>query len=438
MSAPTNPRWVAVQCLVAVAGGQSLSSALPAASAALSGSDLGLAQELSYGCLRHYYSLRWALRRLLKSGLKARDGDIEALLLIGLYQLRHTRIPDHAAIHASVELTRALGKGWAKGLVNGVLRNAQRQGAALYEDADDTAGEEARHDHPRWLLSALRAAWPGHWPAIVAANNARAPMTLRVNRRLTSAAAYRAQLADAGLASTLCVDSPDGVQLDTPCGVERLPDFASGAVSVQDESAQLAAALLGAQPGERVLDACCAPGGKTAHLLELEPSLQLTAVDASAERLTRVAETLRRLNLNAQLVAGDATAPRDWWDGTCFGRILVDAPCSATGVIRRHPDIKLLRRAEDIPDLARTQVALLAALWPLLKPGGTLLYTTCSVLPAENQHVVEAFVARTPDARPQPLETGWGLPCSLGIQRLPVAGGGDGFYYARLTKAERV
>jgi 16S rRNA (cytosine967-C5)-methyltransferase len=301
-----------------------------------------------------------------------------------------------------------------------------------------------RTSHPRWLQKALKAFWPEQWEAICAANNAHPPMILRVNRRHHTRDAYLQKLQTVGIEAQACAFSQDGILLTEPCDVRTLPGFAEGWISVQDEAAQLAADLLELSPGQRVLDACCAPGGKTCHLLEVQPQLAgVVAVDLEAKRLVRVKENLDRLGLSAELIAADARDTAQWWDGKPFQRILLDAPCSATGVIRRHPDIKLTRQADDIPALATLQGELLDALWPTLEVGGILLYATCSTLPTENTEVVAAFLARTSGARELDIagqlgQQPPGLRQPHGRQLLAQEGGHDGFYYAKLIKIAAV
>ncbi|MDZ7803291.1 16S rRNA (cytosine(967)-C(5))-methyltransferase RsmB [Thiohalophilus sp.] len=430
-----NARLASLQVLQQIVQqGQNLDNALESVIPQLEQArDQGLLQHLCYGVMRWYPQLEFLLARLLHKPLKKKDTDLRLLLLLGLYQLRFTRIPAHAAVDETVALTQRLNKPWARGMVNAVLRNYTRRQADLEQRLEQDP--PARSAHPPWLLTALQQAWPDHWPAIVEANNTQAPMSLRVNGRHGSRDAYIKRLLDAGLEARPAAHTESGVILAEPCPVEQLPDFATGDVSVQDGAAQLAATLLDAQPDERVLDACAAPGGKSAHLLERQPELQeLIALDLDAARLQRVQENLTRLQLTATLIAGDAAQPDSWWDGQPFDRILLDAPCSASGVIRRHPDIKLHRRQSDIAALATTQHAMLLALWPLLKPGGTLLYATCSVLPEENRQQVERFLAAENSARHVPLATGWGHPLSTGQQILPGEDEMDGFYYARLVK----
>jgi 16S rRNA (cytosine967-C5)-methyltransferase len=429
-----NPRIAAARALAAVLSGKaSLGSSLPALLEKVTPRDRGLAQELAFGAARWQPRLSALAQRLLQKPFKAAERDLEALLLVGLYQLFHTRIPPHAAIGETVAGADALKKPWAKGLLNAVLRRAQREGAALLDEL--SRDPVVRLAHPRWLQKELKLRWPQQWEEVCAANNAHPPMMLRINRRQVTRDDYLARLQAAGLEGEPCRFSEDGIRLTQPCDVAKLPGFGQGLVSVQDEAAQLAARLLELAPGQRVLDACCAPGGKTCHLLEREPALgEVVAIALEASRLTRVRENLARLGLHATLIAADGREVAQWWDGTPFQRILLDAPCSATGVIRRHPDIKLTRQATDVSALARLQGELLDALWPTLEVGGVLLYATCSVLPDENTDTVAAFLARTPGARELSIDGEFGIPQPHGRQLLPHAGGHDGFYYAKLVK----
>lgn len=412
----------------------SLSSLLPEMQPKVPERDRPLLQELCYGSLRWQPQLALYLERLLDKPLRAKDGDIQALLLLGLYQLIYTRIPDHAAIGATVDCARALKKPWATRLINGVLRRFQRERLALDEQLQPHPVFSSAH--PRWLLDALKAAWPEHLDALIHANNSHPPLTLRLNQRAGSRETYLATLAERGIEAQATPYSAVGIQLTKPRDPTDLPLFAEGSVSVQDEAAQLAAPLLELAPGQRVLDACSAPGGKTGHILETEPGLaQVVALDADPRRLVRVRENLARLNLQAQVISGDAAEPDTWWDGQPFERILLDAPCSATGIIRRHPDIKYLRSPGEIAKLAQLQARLLDRLWTLLAPGGVLVYATCSIMPEENSAQIEAFLARQPDATCDRLDVPWGIAQTAGQQLLPDAAGADGFYYARLRKA---
>lgn len=428
-----NVRTSAARVLGRVLGdGQSLAVALPPLLAEVDARDRSLLQELCYGVCRWQPQLQALLDALLERPLAPNESMVRALLLVGLYQLWHLRVPEHAAVAETVAAARPLRRPWAVGLTNAVLRAALRRHAELVARLEQD--EVARTAHPRWLLDQLCRDWPDDAPEILAANNVRPPLTLRVNRRHYGREAYRAQLAAAGWEAQPVAGADSALLLDQSTEPTRLPGFAEGWATVQDAGAQLAAPLLDPQAGMRVLDACAAPGGKTGHLLEYASDLDLTALDQDAERLTRVREQLDRLRLPARLVAGDARQPGDWWDGVSYDRILVDAPCSGVGVIRRHPDIKLLRRGSDIAALAERQSAILASLWPLLRPGGCLLYVTCSVLRQENEQVVASFIDAHPDAVEQPIVASWGRPAGRGRQILPGEGGMDGFYYARLSK----
>ncbi|GGJ94984.1 16S rRNA (cytosine(967)-C(5))-methyltransferase RsmB [Pseudomonas matsuisoli] len=428
-----NPRLAAARALTAVLEGKaSLAGSLPPMLDRVDARDRALTQDLAFGTARWQPRLSLIADALLQKPFKAGDRDIEALLLVGLYQLFHTRIPSHAAISETVGCADKLKKPQAKGLLNAVLRNALRQQESLLAGLDrDPVLHTA---HPRWLQKSLKALWPEQWQAICAANNEHPPMTLRVNRRHTDRDAYLATLSVAGIEAHATPFSEDGITLETPIDVNRLPGFQQGHVSVQDEAAQLAAGLLELQPGLRVLDACAAPGGKTCHLLEREATLDVTAVDLERTRLQRVEENLKRLGLSATLIAADGRATAEWWDGKPFQRILLDAPCSATGVIRRHPDIKLTRNADDIDKLAALQGELLDALWPTLDVGGILLYATCSVMPPENTDILGAFLARTPGARELDIAGDFGVRQAHGRQLFPQPDGHDGFYYAKLVK----
>ena len=387
----------------------------------------------SYGVLRQYWRLENYLQQLLSKPLKKKDHDVHCLLLCGLYELFDMHTPDHAVVSETVNAVNEMNKTWAKGLVNAVLRNAQRRHTQLQQHAqEDPQGHTL---HPRWLLKVLQQDWPDDWESIVAQNNLPPPMTLRVDTTHIERDQYLAQLAQAGIVACAHPQVDTAVILDKPLDVQDVPGFARGMVSVQDAAAQLAAHLLDPQPGDQVLDACAAPGGKTLHLLQRQPALEgLLALDNDAQRLDRVAQNLERAGVSARLQHGDAQTPASWWDGQLYDRILLDAPCSATGVIRRHPDIKLLRRADDPTQLARTQAQILDALWPLLKTGGMLLYATCSVLKIENDQQIQRFLQQHADARCQPLELEWGHAQSCGRQILPGEQAMDGFFYALIYK----
>ncbi len=431
---PANARALAARVVLEVREQRRyLDDALGAALTQAPAGTAPLVQELAYGSLRWYHQLAAIAQLWLRRPLRSRDQDVHALLLVGLYQLRATRVAPHAAVKETVEAAAALGKPWAKDLINaclrGYLREPQRAEAAMRAD------EAVRLSHPRWLLEELKRAYPQTWERIAEANNARPPMSLRVNLARIARAAYLRELATAGIAAQPSALCDSAVVLEQPRPVGELPGFAQGLVSVQDAAAQFAAGLLDAQPGERVLDACAAPGGKTTHLLERTPQLaELVAVDREAARVERLRENLDRLGLRARLVVADAGRPDAWWDGRPFDRILLDAPCSATGVIRRHPDIKLRRKPNEIEQLAATQAQLLAGLWPLLKGGGKLLYVTCSVLPRENEAQIDAFLAEHADAGVCVLRLPAGHERGIGWQILPGEQDLDGFYYVCLAK----
>ena len=413
--------------------GDSLTDALQQTAAqAVPATEQALLRDICFGALRWHERLSAILAQLVSKPLKAADKDVECLLRVGLYQLIYQRTPDHAAVNETVKAVKKLRKQWAEKLVNGVLRRFLRERDSLLAQADQQA--TARYAFPAWLLQRLQTAWVNDWENIVQASNTHAPMTLRVNARKATTAAYLQQLQAAEFDADTIAAVPSALQLHKAANVEQLPDFAHGAVSVQDAAAQLAAFLLDCQPNMRVLDACAAPGGKTGHLLEHTPDLQLTALDSSANRLQRVAENLHRLQLPAQLVAADAGDVASWWDGKPFERILLDAPCSATGVIRRHPDIKVLRRDTDIAALQHEQARLLRSLWQTLQEGGLLLYATCSILPEENSQQIARFMAEQHDAVHLPIEDAWGHALPFGRQILPGNAGMDGFYYALLQK----
>lgn len=445
--APAKPRSLGVRALAAqalaptLAGERSLSSTLPPAQKACRSEDVGLLQELVQGTARHAIYYRTLIKPLLERATK--DHTVEALLLLGAHQLLGMRIPDHAALAETVEAARQLGMDKLTGFINGVLRNLQRREAELVH-----AAKLMTHAHPAWLLRALEKDWPAQMDNIIAANNSPASTTLRVHRGRQTREAALAHLVDDGLPVVATHFSPDGLRLTEPVPIHSLPGLASGDLSVQDEAAQLAACFLAPAAGERVLDACAAPGGKTAHLLEIQPALHsLIALDNDPQRLVRVEENLARAGfatdhptsgVNIRVACAEAADLDSWWDGEKFDAILLDAPCSATGVIRRHPDIKLLRRATDIAQTVAIQAELLERLWLTLKPGGRLLYATCSLLKAENEDQIISFLARTPDAQCIPLQLpGGDMPGQWrpqGRQLLPEPDGYDGFYFAMLMK----
>jgi 16S rRNA (cytosine967-C5)-methyltransferase len=399
-----------------VAAGRSLAEEFDRHAAVARGALL----DLTHGTLRRYGRSQALVRELARRGRP--DATLEALLWCAFYALESGRYTEYTVVDQAVRACALLERWSAKGFVNGMLRSFLRQRGSL--EARIAADPEARHQHPGWWIEALRAAYPGQWQEVIAAGNSRPPMTLRVNRRRSDVAHCEARLAAAGMKARRL----DGtaLRLEQPVSVERLPGYAEGEVSVQDAGGQRAAHCLALSPGQRVLDACAAPGGKAAHVLE-SADVALTALDIDARRLERVAANLARLGLGAELRAGDAAQPAQWWDGRPFERVLADVPCSASGIARRHPDLKWLRRAQDVAAFAARQGLLLDALWQVLAPGGKLLYVTCSVFPGENEAVVSGFVSRTPGARRAALADG--APAQL----LPGPDH-DGFYYALLEK----
>ena len=410
--------------------GRSLSQAAPAALAEIATErDRAFVQACAFGVLRHFHALKARLARLMPKPLRRKDGDVEALLLVGLYQIEHMGVASHAAVSATVDGARALDKDWACRLINGVLR------AALRAPPDIDSSRDARAEFPQWMLDCVRRDWPDDWRTVFEHSNTEAPLTLRVNLQRTSVADYSAELTRVGLAHSVGRHAAGAIRLLEATAVSALPYFSDGHLSVQDEAAQLAAQVLSPGAHERVLDACAAPGGKTAHLLELGGAgLSLLALDSSAPRLQRVRENLARLGLSCTIIAADAGSPSDWWDGHPFDKILLDAPCSALGVMRRHPDIRLRRTAADVAEVGQQQRRLLHALWPLLARGGKLLYATCSILRAENDEVIDGFLAAQPDAQVLPLPTLAGRPTRYGRQILPGDDDMDGFYYCLISK----
>ena len=428
-----NVRLVAAEAIGQVLRGRSLSAVLPKYSEKVADTDQALFKQLCFGTLRWYPQLQAIVNHLMSKPIKDKEREIQALLACGIYQLMYMRVADHAAINETVAATVKLKRLWAKGLVNAVLRNFQRQQQQI--TASLSTNTEFATAHPQWLVSRLQKAWPIQAEEILQANNLQAPMCLRVNALRCTRDDYLQLLADADIGASQTQYSDCGVMLDSPQDVTKLPGFADGLVSVQDESAQLAASLLDVQPGHRVLDACCAPGGKTCHILESQPKLSsLTAIDLEEKRLERCKDNLQRLDLQANLIAADVGAIDQWWDNNSFDRILLDAPCSASGVIRRHPDIKLLRQDTDIDNLSKIQTELLEKVWKTLRKGSMLIYATCSVLPQENDQVVAQFLATNNDASLVKIEADWGIATDFGRQIFPSAKGGDGFYYSRLQK----
>lgn len=389
--------------------------------------DRALVEAICFAALRERTRYAAALDAWLAKPLGGRDNPVRALLYVGFAQIDALGLPSHAAVDATVEAARALGRTHQAGMVNALLRRALREGLPKADPSSNW---------PAWLLAEVRADWPAQADAILEASAGAAPLWLRVNRQATTRDAYRERLREAGIDADVDEALPDALRVAGSMAVMDLPGFADGDVSVQDGAAQAVADALGLAPAARVLDACAAPGGKAAHLLERDPSLRLIALDVDARRLRRTEETLRRVGADGDVVlkAVDATDLGKWWDGTPLDAVLIDAPCSATGIVRRQPDILLHRKPEDIATLVETQAWLLDALWPVLAPGGVLLYATCSILRRENAAQVDAFLARTPDAVAESLPETFGHADGQGRQRLPGDGGMDGFFYARLRK----
>jgi 16S rRNA (cytosine967-C5)-methyltransferase len=427
MSRGVATRVIAARALDAVLHrGRSLKATLAAALPELDDArDRALVEAIVLAALRQHARADAALAQWMQKPLGSRDGILRALLHAGFAQLA-IGLPAHAALDATVEATRKLGRARQAGMVNALLRRAQREGLP---QADASA------NWPTWLAERVRADWPQQAGAIFAASAIEAPMWLRVHARATTRDAYLERLREAGIEGEVDAALPDAIRLEVPQPVHALPGFEDGIVSVQDGAAQAVADALSPKVGARVLDACAAPGGKAAHLAERDPSLRITALDVDPRRVRRMQDTFARLKLDVDARTADAAQPGGWWDGVPFDAILLDAPCSATGIVRRQPDVLLHRRADDIAALVVTQAKLLDASWPLLAVGGTLLYATCSILRGENAAQVEAFLARTPDARLEPLAASFGHDTGFGTQRLPGEGGMDGFFCARLRKA---
>ncbi|MCK3655306.1 16S rRNA (cytosine(967)-C(5))-methyltransferase [Pasteurellaceae bacterium Macca] len=424
-------RAVSAQILLQVLDeGKSLSSLIPEASVQLDSQDLPLVQEITFGVCRVLPRLERIIQQFLEKPLKGKTRLVHCLLLVGLYQLLYMRVPTHAAVDEVVNATKSLKLEHFRGLTNGVLRRFLREQEAILAIVD----KHWQTLHPEWFVNKLKQAYP-HWREIIEANNQRPPMWLRINPQRTERADYAGLLGERAKYpenSTACIP-PCALLLAKPLPVSQLPHFEQGWATVQDAHAQWSALLLGAENGESVLDACAAPGGKTTHILELAPQAEVIALDIEENRLKRVTENLHRLGQQAKVICGDATQPETWLpEGVMFDKILLDAPCSATGVIRRHPDIKWLRQATDIAELVALQGKILHALWQRLKPNGVLLYATCSVLPEENSEQITRFLQAMPDALAGEMDF-----CGEKVsqkQFFPSAEGGDGFFYAKLVK----
>ena len=433
-----NTRFIALKiCLTVIESGRSLSQALPEGLAQFSDRrERNFTQNLVLGTLRWQVRLEAIRDHLVKKKLKDKDEDINQLILLGLYQILYMETPEHAAVSETVAIVPKLKKPWAKAFVNGVLRNFLREKEAICAEVD--LKPAYRYAHPQWMVRELRKAYPNNWEDILAANNEIAPLTLRVNTIQQTREEFLEKLAEVEVEAIIHPTAPQGIILLQGVDIASLPTYEEGGFSVQDPAAQQAANILQPQPEERILDACAAPGGKTTHLLELSNNqAHVFALEKEPERLERLSENLYRLELEAEYQAGDASLPDTWWDGELFDKILLDAPCSATGIIRRHPDIKWHRTEEDIEELVVIQASILKALWPLLKPGGKLLYATCSVLPHENTRQMQSFLAEEASAKEIEIEANWGQDSSTpGRQIFPGSNGMDGFFYCLIEKVE--
>ncbi len=426
-------RYLAAKIINDVTDGRSLTDSLDTCLPTIPDSrDRAFVQAVCYGVCRYYTQLDVILSELLQSPMKAKDSDVHALLMVGLFQLIYMRLPDYAAVTETVNATAKLNKPWSRGFVNAIMRSYQREHARIENAiADD---EEALYAHPDWWIRLTKHAWPAVWQDILHENNEHPPFALRIDTVKTSRESYLQTLQDASIEAQIIPETKSGIILTVPVPVDELPGFAEGDVFVQDGAAQLCAGLLALEDGMHVLDACAAPGGKLTHLLESANNITAVAVEKDKQRMASIHDNLTRLHLQAQCICADAADTKSWWDGKQFDRILLDAPCSASGVVRRHPDIKLLRQKSDMTVLAREQVHLLAALWPLLKPGGILLYATCSIFPQENAEVVSHFLTKHADAREIKPQVEWGIAMEAGRQILPGMHKMDGFYYALLAR----
>jgi 16S rRNA (cytosine967-C5)-methyltransferase len=397
------------------------------------GKEKALIQEICYGTFRWYIQLENILNQLLEKNIKKKDSRLKYLLLIGLYQLRYMRIPAHAVVSETVNTCKKMNLGWAKGLVNAILRRYIRESEHL--DSSVMNDECAYASHPAWLIEQLKQDWPAQWENIIEANNQRPPMYLRVNQQHQSRESYLKKLEDIGIEAKVTDHSKNGILLDEAKDVVQLPGFNEGDVSVQELAAQLSAELLDLKPEQNVLDACAAPGGKSAHILETQTKLKsLTCVEKDSARAIKLSETLQRLKLNAITKIADINDINNWWDKEMYDRILLDAPCSATGVIRRHPDIKLLRTEEEVDNINALQMTLMSTLWQTLKSGGLLLYVTCSILKQENSDLIQKFISKNDDCILKSIQAEWGVDTGYGRQILTGQDNMDGFFYSCLEK----
>jgi 16S rRNA (cytosine967-C5)-methyltransferase len=405
----------------------------------LEAKDKPMWQELTYGTLRFHLALELVAHKLLKKRFKTKDLDLQFLLEVGLYQLIYMRVEPFVAINETVNGAKSLDKEWACGLINACLRNFERTRDAMLKKLG--GHPQFQTAMPNWILTHIKDAYPQDWKSIVAATNDSAPMFLRVNQKSfldsdsnTGRDDYLEELSDCDIAATACEFSQQGIQLTQAVNVNTLPGFSDGSCSVQDEAAQLAAQFLDLSDGEKVLDACAAPGGKTCHLLE-SADVSVTALELDESRISRIYENLERLKLDAEVICTDASAVADWWDDKAFDSILLDVPCSAMGVIRRHPDIKFLRKPDDINELVKIQANMLDSICTTLKSGGKLLYATCSILPCENDEQIKAFLARNNGFSLEKIYCDGAIDTGFGLQFLPKINGHDGFFYCLLKKS---
>lgn len=433
-----NIRALAAKCCYSVIDqGRSLGDELPKQLDKVAIKDRGLLQEICYGVLRYLPELENDVRALMQKPLTGKQRVFHFLLLVGIYQIKYMRIPDHAAVSETVAATSALKNRHMKALLNGVLRNFVRaREVQLNSNFPISLPIAIQYNHPSWFIKEIQQSYPDDWQTILEANQKKPPMWLRTNQQHHTSSEYQKLLQLAEISINSVDPLSQAIELKKPCDVTKLPGFEQGWVSVQDGAAQQAARLLDCHAGDIVLDCCAAPGGKTCHILEQTPDIaSMTAIDIEANRLVRVEENLHRLGLKANVIAADAADASTWWQGELFDRILLDVPCSGTGVIRRHPDIKWLRKASDIDVLVTLQQKILKEIWSLLKPGGTLLYATCSILPQENSEQIKCFINDNTDAKLLSIDNLESEgKTSIGWQILPSENNMDGFYYAKLLK----
>lgn len=432
-----NLRFVAAKIIQDVISGRSLSDVLSEQGACLSDRDAAFVQALMFGVCRYYPRLLWISKKLSTKQLKSKDTDLFCLILVGLYQLLLMRVPPHAVLSETVNAADHLKKTWSKGFINAVLRRFLREKETLLQSLQ--SNEEAYFAHPKWWITAIQNDWPKHFKEILQANNELPPLAIRVNLSILSREDYLKILESHHIKAHILPHTEAGLIIENPKPIESFPKFSEGAFSVQDGASQLVAPLLALQPEFQVLDACSAPGGKLTHFFEIVPRLKsCVAVEKSPQRMEKLIENLKRLHLHDKVITktADILDFSAKWDGRLFDRILLDAPCSASGVVRRHPDIKILKTASDIPHLAKMQLHFLKHLWPLLKPGGVLLYTTCSVFKEENSEVVKRFLELEKSASEEKIHAPFGILCEFGKQILPGMNQMDGFYFAKLKKCE--